>query len=162
MPDVLAYGRSERVTEPGEHYTLPHTAAAMAAILDELGVERVDIVAHSYGTVITQQFALDYPHRVRKVVLTGSVFEQREGAGTEGLRAVSPYGLSKGLTADVFSYFTELLGMKLGKFVIPNPFGPLEEPRFTSYLIHNWFQGFKKLNYLFMCNFFSFAMLCPS
>src|SRR6266542_4514975 len=31
--------------------------------------------------------------------------------------------------------------MSLGKFVIPNPFGPHEEPRFTSFLIKNWFAG---------------------
>ncbi|WP_068422859.1 hypothetical protein [Planctomyces sp. SH-PL62] len=31
--------------------------------------------------------------------------------------------------------------MSLGKFVIPNPFGPFEEPRFTAYLIKNWFEG---------------------
>jgi hypothetical protein len=30
--------------------------------------------------------------------------------------------------------------MKLGKFVIPNPFGPYEESRFTTYLIQNWLQ----------------------
>ena len=29
--------------------------------------------------------------------------------------------------------------MSLGKFVIPNPFGPYEEPRFTHYLMKNWF-----------------------
>src|SRR5262249_30134199 len=34
-----------------------------------------------------------------RVLLTGSVFEQNEGAGSDLLRAVSPYGLSKGLTA---------------------------------------------------------------
>lgn len=76
-----------------------------------------------------------------RVLLTGSVFEKWEGTGTDGLRAVSPYGLSKGLTADVFSYFTATLQMSLGKFVIPNPFGPYEEGRFTTYLIDQWFSG---------------------
>ena len=28
-----------------------------------------------------------------------------------------------------------------GCFVIPNPFGPFEEPRFTAYLIRNWAAG---------------------
>ena len=31
--------------------------------------------------------------------------------------------------------------MKLGKFVIPNPFGPMEEPRFTAYLMKTWKEG---------------------
>lgn len=76
-----------------------------------------------------------------RVLLTGSVFEQNEGAGSDNLRAVSPYGLSKGLTADVFRYFCAALSMKLGKFVIPNPFGPYEEPRYTSYLMKTWREG---------------------
>lgn len=77
----------------------------------------------------------------RRVVLTGSVFEPDEGAGSQGLPAFSPYGLSKALTAEVFRYHVLARGMGLGKFVIPNPFGPLEEPRFTAYLVRNWFEG---------------------
>ena len=38
------------------------------------------------------------------VVLTGSVFENEEGAGNEPLNACSPYGLSKGLTFQLFRY----------------------------------------------------------
>ena len=71
----------------------------------------------------------------RRVVLTGSVFAQNEGAGSQGLPAFSPYGLSKGLTAELFGYHLAVRGMRLGKFVIPNPFGPFEEPRFTAYLV---------------------------
>lgn len=74
----------------------------------------------------------------QRILLTGSVFEQREGFGTEPERAVSPYGLSKGLTADLFHFYADCLRLHLGKFVIPNPFGPLEEPRFTTYLVRCW------------------------
>jgi nucleoside-diphosphate-sugar epimerase len=75
------------------------------------------------------------------VLLTGSVFEGGEGAGSEGLPDFSPYGLSKALTAQAFRYYCARAGMGLGKFVIPNPFGPFEEPRFTAYLVKNWFSG---------------------
>lgn len=74
----------------------------------------------------------------KKVLLTGSVFEQREGRGSDDLRAVSPYGLSKGFTCDYFQYYTQILNMDLGKFVIPNPFGPYEEERFTYFLMRTW------------------------
>ena len=73
-----------------------------------------------------------------RLLLTGSVFEQNEGVGSDNLRAVSPYGLSKGLTTDVFRYFAQTMGFKLGKFVIPNPFGPYEELRFTTFLMQAW------------------------
>ena len=77
----------------------------------------------------------------RSVVLTGSVFENDEGAGNEPLWAFSPYGLSKGLTWQVFRYHCDEAGFNLGKFVIPNPFGPYEEPRFTTYLMRTWKDG---------------------
>jgi nucleoside-diphosphate-sugar epimerase len=76
-----------------------------------------------------------------KILLTGSVFEPSEGLGSDGLRAVSPYGLSKGLTSDFFRFYCEVNGCGLGKFVIPNPFGPYEEFRFTSFLMQNWFEN---------------------
>jgi UDP-glucose 4-epimerase len=75
------------------------------------------------------------------VVLTGSVFEQDEGAGEAPLIAFSPYGLSKGLTAAVVSHRCREFGLRYGKFVIPNPFGPLEEPRFCAYLVRMWRKG---------------------
>ena len=78
-----------------------------------------------------------------RVLLTGSVFEGGEGAGSQGLPDFSPYGLSKALTFQVFRYYCERAGLSLGKFVIPNPFGPYEEPRFTGYLMKNWLAGSK-------------------
>ncbi len=78
-----------------------------------------------------------------RVLLTGSVFENDEGAGSEGLPAFSPYGLSKSFTYQIFRYHALRAGMVLGKFVIPNPFGPYEDPRFTAYLMKNWFAGRK-------------------
>ena len=75
------------------------------------------------------------------VLLTGSVFEQNEGSGTEPLLAVSPYGLSKGMTSDFFRYWCNRQGVQLGKFVVPNPFGPYEEPRFCDFLMRCWSKG---------------------
>jgi nucleoside-diphosphate-sugar epimerase len=75
------------------------------------------------------------------VLLTGSVFENDEGAGNEPLRAFSGYGLSKGLTWQAFRFYCDEARLPLGKFVIPNPFGPLEEPRFTAYLMRTWKDG---------------------
>jgi len=73
------------------------------------------------------------------VLATGSVFEAEEGAGEEPLRAFSPYGLSKTLTWKVEQFLAQTMNLRLGKFLIPNPFGPYEEPRFTAYLIKTWF-----------------------
>ena len=45
------------------------------------------------------------------------------------------------MTAQVFRYYCGAHGVGLGKFVIPNPFGPYEEPRYTAYLMKNWLAG---------------------
>lgn len=76
-----------------------------------------------------------------RVLLTGSVFEGNEGAGSQGLPDVSPYGLSKALTARTFHYYGARAGIAIAKFVIPNPFGPFEEPRFTAYVLKTWLSG---------------------
>lgn len=78
-----------------------------------------------------------------KLILTGSVFEPYEGVGDRESRAFNPYGLSKHLTFEVFRMEAERLRLSLGKFVIPNPFGPYEEPRFTAYLMKEWSAGRK-------------------
>lgn len=78
---------------------------------------------------------------LRGVVLTGSIFEAGEGAGTMPLRAFSPYGVSKGLTAAVVAAWCDRLAIRFSKFVIANPFGPFEEPRFTHYLAASWRRG---------------------
>lgn len=75
---------------------------------------------------------------LKGVVLTGSVFEQDEGVGTQPLMAFSPYGLSKGLTTQIVRHRCHEMGLRFGKFVIPNPFGPLEQPRLGAYLARIW------------------------
>ena len=75
------------------------------------------------------------------VVLTGSFFENDEGAGSLPLSAFSPYGLSKALTAQIVKYRCHELGVPYGKFVVPHPFGPLEQPRLGSYLARTWREG---------------------
>lgn len=92
---------------------------------------------HNLTTVLKAMSA----RGLKGVVLTGSIFEQDEGAGDTPLRAFSPYGLSKGLTWQYYRFLSQTMGFPLGKFVIPNPFGPFEEPRFCSYLIQSWLKG---------------------
>lgn len=78
---------------------------------------------------------------VGRLLLTGSVFERGEGLGTTHTEAASAYGLAKSVTSDVFRFYAARHGVTLGRFVIPNPFGPLEEARFTAYLVREWLAG---------------------
>lgn len=78
---------------------------------------------------------------LQSMVLTGSIFEAGEGAGTLPLRAFSPYGVSKTLTFEMARFFAEKEGIPVYKYVIPNPFGPYEESRFCDFLVRTWAQG---------------------
>jgi UDP-glucose 4-epimerase len=75
---------------------------------------------------------------IGRLIATGSVFEDGEGAGEPPLKAASPYGLSKSLTWTLVRAYCERVKLPVAKFVIPNPFGPYEEPRFCAYLMKCW------------------------
>jgi len=78
---------------------------------------------------------------LKGVVATGTFFEPGEGAGSDNRRAFSPYGISKHLSYCILEYWCQKVQVPLGKFVIPNPFGPYEEPRFCAHLVREWKAG---------------------
>lgn len=75
------------------------------------------------------------------VLLTGSRDEHNEGAGTLPLETFGPYWLSKEFTWEMFRYYARINKMNIGKFVISTAFGPMEDPKFTSYLVQSWYKG---------------------
>jgi nucleoside-diphosphate-sugar epimerase len=56
-------------------------------------------------------------------------------------RAFNPYGLAKHISHEVLRMEAHHAGVGLAKFVIPNPFGPHEDMRFTSFLAREWAAG---------------------
>jgi len=80
-----------------------------------------------------------------KLVITGSLFEGNESIGGKSSLALSPYGLSKQISSLSFEYYSFSLGIPLGKFIIPNPFGPYEEERFTTFLVKSWIKNEKPI-----------------
>jgi UDP-glucose 4-epimerase len=139
------------------HFSCPFGSKAFLAVV-RAGSSGFDVLCH-HGAEMTDYRSPDFdPHRAvaanlyclpevmralrergcARLVLTGSVFEQNEGAGSAPMRAFSPYGLSKGLTAAAAEFYAGREGFTFEKFVIPNPFGPYEEPRFTAYLMRTW------------------------
>jgi nucleoside-diphosphate-sugar epimerase len=78
---------------------------------------------------------------VRRLVLTGSVFEGDEGRGDEPRLPFSPYGRSKTLTSAYFAAAAAEAGIGFTKFVIPNPFGPYEGLTFQRHVMTGWREG---------------------
>ncbi len=77
----------------------------------------------------------------KAVVATGTYFEADEGIGSEPREAFSPYALSKTLTWETIRYHCHRAKIPLAKFVVANPFGPLEKGGFTQYLTQSWKRG---------------------
>ena len=73
--DMLGYGYSGKPRK-GE-YTIDGQARVLMQLLDRLSIERAVIVGSSYGGAVAATCALDYPERVEKLVLVGTVSNNR-------------------------------------------------------------------------------------
>ncbi len=69
MPDQPGFGRSAAPAVEGNYFTF--SARALAALLDQLRIERVHLVGNSLGGGTAVRFALDYPDRAGRLVLMG-------------------------------------------------------------------------------------------
>ena len=58
--------------KPDGEYESRVFARDVAGFMDTLGIERAVIVGHSMGATVAQRFAVDYPQRVRALVLEGA------------------------------------------------------------------------------------------
>jgi non-heme chloroperoxidase len=68
-PDQRGHGDSDK---PQCCYTADDYAADVDAFLVAVGIEKATLVGDSSGGLIAQRVALDYPHRVSRLVLIGS------------------------------------------------------------------------------------------
>jgi pimeloyl-ACP methyl ester carboxylesterase len=83
-PDLLGYGESPGADEVGMAAQVP----AVIALLDALGIDRADVVAHDVGTAAAQLLAIGHPRRVRRLVLMDGVYETEWAMGpVESIRA---------------------------------------------------------------------------
>jgi pimeloyl-ACP methyl ester carboxylesterase len=67
-PDFIGMGHSEGAK--GQDVSPGAQAEMMAALLDTLGVDAVDVVCNDSGGTVAQLFAVRYPRRVRTILFT--------------------------------------------------------------------------------------------
>lgn len=70
VPDQIGFGKS---TKPTFDLHFDDLARNTAALLDELGIEKVDIVGHSLGGMLSVRFARTFPDRVERIVLAAPI-----------------------------------------------------------------------------------------
>ena len=161
-PDSYSGVRGERVQKlAGAAEIVADCPFGSPSFLDLIGTQGFDVLCH-HAARVTDYRSLDFDvaaaladntrnirlivermldKGLKAIVFTGSVFEANEGAGNAPMKAFSPYGLSKGLTSEVIRHWCLHYNVPLAKFLIANPFGPFEEPRFCAYLIKTWRAG---------------------
>ncbi len=66
-PDLRGYGLSDR-PDAVEAYAMPRLVADVADLLDHVGAERADLVAHDWGAGVAWSAAMRLPQRVRSLV----------------------------------------------------------------------------------------------
>jgi pimeloyl-ACP methyl ester carboxylesterase len=69
--DLLGYGASERPLD--RDTSVGAQTELLVALLDTLGLERVDLVTHDIGGAIGQRMAVLHPERVRRLMLIDTV-----------------------------------------------------------------------------------------
>jgi 4,5:9,10-diseco-3-hydroxy-5,9,17-trioxoandrosta-1(10),2-diene-4-oate hydrolase len=69
LVDQPGFGGSEKPEVQGNYYRF--AADHVAALLDEIGIERVHLLGNSLGGGTAMRFALSYPERVGRLVLMG-------------------------------------------------------------------------------------------
>lgn len=74
-PDLLGYGYSGKPRN-GD-YTIAGQASYLIKLLDHLRIRRATLVGSSYGGAVAATCALDHPQKVEKLVLVGTVNNNR-------------------------------------------------------------------------------------
>lgn len=107
--DLRGHGRSGM---PASDYSPAHMARDMAGLMDHLSIGKAHFLAHSFGGVVTMNFACQYPGRVRSLVLADShisavrhVETRREWAYGENLQGIlDRHGLDLDTRDPYFGY----------------------------------------------------------
>ena len=87
--DLPGFGDSAKPI--GARYDAKYFSQAVLALIDELGLERTDIIGHSLGGRVTLEVVMHAPERFRRVVLmTPSLAWLRERPWAPWLRLVRP------------------------------------------------------------------------
>ncbi len=106
LVDQPGFGDSDKPEITGHFFTF--AADALAALLDEVGIERIHLLGNSLGGGTAVRFALKYPRRVGRLVLMGpgglslNVFSPDP---TEGIKRLYDFGAPPGPSKEKLEAF---------------------------------------------------------
>ena len=106
LVDQPGFGESDKPEIQGHFFTF--AADALAALLDELGIEKIHLLGNSLGGGTAVRFALKYPKRVGRLVLMGpgglslNIFAPDP---TEGIKRLYDFGAPPGPSKEKMEAF---------------------------------------------------------
>src|ERR1700735_1062105 len=104
--DQPGFGKSDKPPVKGNYFTF--AAEALAGLLDDLGIERVQLVGNSLGGGTAVRFALKFPERAGRLVLMapgGLGLNVFSAAPTEGIRRLMEFAAPPGPSRDKMAAF---------------------------------------------------------
>jgi len=104
--DNRGVGGSDKPSGP---YTMRAMADDTIGLMDHLGVDKAHILGLSMGGMITQELAINYPERVRKLVLASTIARMNETDREQGLKELQDIGIRKVLTTKMALAFNKRL-----------------------------------------------------
>ncbi|MEV6345371.1 4,5:9,10-diseco-3-hydroxy-5,9,17-trioxoandrosta-1(10),2-diene-4-oate hydrolase [Actinoplanes sp. NPDC051851] len=109
-PDLPGYGGSVDVSVTGQYFT--SAATALRDLLDDLGLERADLVGNSLGGGVATRFALLFPDRARRLLLMGPgglSLNVLSADPTEGVKRLGAFGAPPGPSREKLAAFLRTL-----------------------------------------------------
>ncbi|WP_371412027.1 alpha/beta fold hydrolase [Sphingobacterium sp. HMA12] len=82
VPDQIGFGKSSKPTD--YQFSFQQLAENTKALLDKLGIDKIDLLGHSMGGMLATRFTLMYPETVKKLILENPI-------GLEDWKLVAPY-----------------------------------------------------------------------
>jgi 2-hydroxymuconate-semialdehyde hydrolase len=113
-PDLLGFGFTERPT--GIQYTMESWLAHVVGLIDALELEEIGLVGNSFGSSLGLNLAVQYPRRVRRMVLMGSMGVQFPiTQGLEQTWGYTPSFDNMRSLLDLFAYDRSLVSSELAE-----------------------------------------------
>ena len=85
-PDMIGFGRSDKVTDP-DWYTLEAHVGMLRGLIDGLGLDRITLVCQDWGGPIGLLNATDTPERFARLVILNTWLHRTDFPSTDVLRA---------------------------------------------------------------------------
>lgn len=135
MFDLRGHGRSDM---PPQGYSPAVLAGDMRGLLDHLEIDQAHFVAHSFGGVVTLNFACDHPQRIRSLVLADSHIAAARHVQTDEDwsygQSIQPildrHGLNLDTTDPYFGYklLTRVAQWQIQGFKVPEELSEMAAP----------------------------------